>query len=521
MQTLAVGEARLWTRAQQYIAAQQFGAARVAIETLIQRAPQHVMARVLLAGIDVSEGHVRAAAAQLLSVAEVPAAAPDEACKVALALLRVGEVVAARSCADRVAAALGTPAASLAALSQVYQTIGEHTKALALIERARLQGQANPDLSYSRSVQLMFNGRNSEAEAELEACLRMRPDFGRAMLTQARLRKQTSRSNHLPQLRARLLDVERGSVDHAALEFALFKELDDLSETKAAWSALERGNAIMHARLGHVSARERATFDALIELCTPKFLTPTGCASAGPMPIFIVGLPRSGTTLLERILGNHSLVTPAGELDDFANQLRWEADCHGTALLDPALLARATGLDYANLGRRYLAQTRWRAPGQRFFVDKLPANHQLAGFIHRALPQAPILNIVREPMDVCFSNFKALFGDAMAFSYSLSTLAAHHQQYQRLAAHWRAVMPGRILEVPYAQLVTAPEATIRRVLDHCGLPFEAGCEDLSRNRAPVATLSNVQVREAIHARALDDWRRYAEHLAPLQTALNA
>jgi hypothetical protein len=143
----------------------------------------------------------------------------------------------------------------------------------------------------------------------------------------------------------------------------------------------------------------------------------------------------------------------------------------------------------------------------------------LAGFIHRALPRARILHMRRDPMDVCFSNWKAMFGDSYAYSYDLSTLAAHHEQYERLMAHWHAVMPGVILDVDYARLVDEPEAVTEEVLAFCRLPYETGCSDLARNYNPVSTISSVQVREPIHGRARGEWHRYEAHLQPLQDAL--
>jgi hypothetical protein len=216
------------------------------------------------------------------------------------------------------------------------------------------------------------------------------------------------------------------------------------------------------------------------------------------------------------VLGNHSRVAASGELDDFPRQLRWCADRHGHALLDHALLQASDGIDFAQLGRRYLAQTRWRAAGHDFHVDKLPPNFMLLGFIRRALPQARIVHVSREPMDVCFSNYRAMFGNAYGYSYGFESLAHHHRQYRRLMAHWHAAMPGVVLDLPYELLVRDSEAAARRLFDFCGLPFEPGCGDTRRNAAAVATLSAAQVREPIHARALGEWRRYARQLAPLR-----
>jgi hypothetical protein len=265
---------------------------------------------------------------------------------------------------------------------------------------------------------------------------------------------------------------------------------------------------------------EAALFDAVIARCDAEFTREPRHRFDGPMPIFIVGMPRSGTTLLERILGNHSQVTPAGELADFSRQWRWVTDRHGQRLLDAALVEGAGETDFAEVGRRYLEQSQWRAGGRPYYVDKLPPNFMLAGFIRRALPQAKIVHMTREPMDLCFSNYRALFGDAFAYSYDLDALAAHHRQYRRLMAHWHAVMPGAIHDVDYAALVQDTEAAMRALLAHCGLPFEAGCLDTAGNPAPVATLSSAQVREPIHGRALGEWKPYAAQLTGLRRALD-
>jgi hypothetical protein len=299
----------------------------------------------------------------------------------------------------------------------------------------------------------------------------------------------------------------------------MHKELDDLGRYEEAWHALQRGNDVMRRRLGHDRSAERAIFDALIDRFDMEMSTDDAIAPQGPIPIFIVGMPRSGTTLLERILGNHSMVMPAGELAEFPRQLRWTADLHGHALVDLPLLEACERLDFPLLGRRYLEQTQWRAQGRRFYVDKLPPNFMLIGFIRRALPHARILHMVRDPMDVCFSNYRALFGDAYAYSYDLESLGHHHRQYQRLMRHWHRVLPGSVLDVDYDELVRETAVAARRVLEFCGLPHEADCVDTSRNASPVATLSSAQVRAPIHQRALGEWRRYEKQLQPLREAL--
>jgi hypothetical protein len=228
-------------------------------------------------------------------------------------------------------------------------------------------------------------------------------------------------------------------------------------------------------------------------------------------------MPRSGTTLLDRMLSNHSQVASAGEINDFLRQLHWAADVppigvHGML----GALLRVPNIDPAELGARYLAQTQWRAQGRRFYIDKLPVNIQMVPFIRRALPHAPILHMVRDPMDVCFSNFKAMFGNVSAYSYDMQALAHYHGLYRRLVDEWRSSLPGAMLDVHYEELVRQPADVLRRVLSHCGLDEESACLHPERNTAPVATPSNMQVREPIHTRGLGTWQPYAHQLEPLR-----
>lgn len=518
---------RQWERAQRYITSEQFAAAAASLEALLVHAPENVQGRLLLSSVYLKLERLRDAAAQLIAAASEPPI-DDLALlhKLAFCLHKLGETRVMHACLDLPAIAKSPSGELLARFAQLHQLLGQHDRALALMDRAIELGYDNPDFRYYRALQLQFNGRTGDAEAELETCLRGGPIHGRAWLALARMRRQTTQSNHLKSIVAQLARVKPGSEHEAALEFARFKELDDLDRCDEAWQALERGNAIMAARLPHDSAAERRRCSALIELCDEDFLGVADGASVddGPQPIFIVGMPRSGTTLLDRILGNHSQVASPGELPDFPNQLRWTSDMYGadpgTGVVDAMLLGRLrNAFDYRLLGERYLQQSRWRACGKPFFVDKLPANFVMAGLIHRALPGARILAMRRDPMDVCYSNWKAYFGDSYAYSYGMATLSAHYGEYEKVMSHWRTGMPDAMLEVDYSELVENPEAVTARVMDFCGLPYEAECADITRNLKPVSTLSSPQVREKIHHRSLGDWRRYERQLEPLRFAI--
>jgi hypothetical protein len=220
------------------------------------------------------------------------------------------------------------------------------------------------------------------------------------------------------------------------------------------------------------------------------------------------------------MLSSHSQVVSAGEINDFQRQFHWMADvaATGTTGLIRAI-ERSRDMDFAALGARYLKQTQWRAQGRRFYIDKLPINVRMVPFIRRALPHAPILHLVREPMDVCYSNLKVMFGNASPYCYDMQALAHYYGQYVRLTNHWRATLPGVMHDVSYTALVSEPEQTLGQVLAHCGLPLEADCLHPERNAAPVATPSSAQVREAIHTRALGQWKSYAAQLEPLRLAL--
>lgn len=514
---MAALENRAWEKIRRYLSNDQQTAARIALEALVQRSPADVEARVLLAGSILSgDKRVREPIAHLQAAAKALPENADLVAMVALAMLRVGEIVGARKCLESPDVERTTSVENLMSLAHVHQLLGEHRKSLAFMDKAKAQGHDNADFRYFRGLQLQFNGRLEEAEAEMESCLRMGPTFGRAVLSLARIRAQTAESNHLPYIREQIQRMEKGTEDHASFEFALYKELDDLGDYENAWQALQRANAIMHERLQHQIQEEKTLFDDLIALTTEKFLCPSQSDLDGPQPIFVVGLPRSGTTLLERILGNHSMVESAGELSDFSRQLQWQADHFSFPVLDRQLVSLAPDLDYANIGKRYLEQSQWRAHGKPFYVDKLPPNFMLAGFIHRALPDAPILHIVRDPMDVCFSNYKAMFGDSYFYSYQIPNLVSHYTCYRRLMAHWHQVMPGRILDIPYNELVRDPEPVIARIFAFCKLPYEAGCADPTRNSTPVATISSAQTRRKINDRSLGEWRHYDQQLANLR-----
>ncbi len=507
-----------WREAQMHLLRGHPDAARRALTGSPLEEPRGVLALLLEAQIAWREDRIRDAAAHALAAAEAGSDDPETLCAVAANLLEIGEVLAARACLEHPALAASRTPRVLMRLAGLRRRLEEHAEALALLDRARAAGHDTPALAFRRGEELMFNGRLDEAEAELAGSLARAPAYGRVAVPLVRLRRQTSDHNHLALIERSLRIVAQGSADHAAIEFARYKTFEDLGRYGEAWDALAHGNALMYARLRDEADHHNAGIERFLERCSPGILRPAAETAEGPQPIFIIGMPRSGSTLLERMLGNHSRVAMAGELPDAGSQLHWVADTRNTRA--DVFLARLPGVDYQEVGRRYLMQTQWRARGKAFFTDKHSPNWALAGVIHAALPRAPILNLVRDPMDTCFSNWRMFFGDASAYSYHLPALAKYCHDYRRALAHWHAVMPGAILDVSYAELVRQPEAALRKVFDFCGLDWEPGCADLARNGAAVSTPSAAQVRQSVHTRAFGEWRHYEQQLQPLREALN-
>ncbi|MGH8117399.1 MAG: sulfotransferase [Rhodanobacteraceae bacterium] len=516
--TRRFGSDPLWQRAQACLARGQFDDARqVLVSFRAAGRGNDVHAHLVSAQIAWREDRIRDGTRHALDAA---GAVPDDVealCAVAGVLLESGESVAARDCLDRVAPDACDNPVLLMRLAALRKRLEQHAAELALLDRARALGHASAALRYSRGVALMYNGRLEDAEAELASSLRDAPGRGRVAVPLVGLRRQTPDHNYLRALDAGARVAAAGTEDEAAFEFARYRTLEDLGRDDDAWQVLARGNALMHARLHDKAAQHHEWLERLLAAASSIRQGPAGQRPAGPIPIFIIGVPRSGTTLLERMLGNHPQVADAGELMDFGAQLHWMADTRNVQT--DAMVSRLPGLDYAELGRPYLAQTQWRARGKVFFIDKQPPNWVLAAAIHAALPWAPILHLVRDPVDTCFSNWRAYFGNACAYSYDLDALAAFYIDYRRVMAHWHATLPRAILDVEYSELVDDPEATLRWVFAFCGLDWEPGCSDITRNAAPSATLSAAQVRSSVRRDTGGRWRAYAKPLAHLLEAL--
>ena len=509
------------------IAAGRLSEARDSLERLLEQLPDDHDARLELAQVLLGLGRLRDAVDTLY---RIESTCPDDAvllAKLAPMLQWNGEVNAARHCLDRLERIPAQSPGLLYAQATMRWRLGEIEVANDAMERAMAAGADSPDAWYLQALLQQFTGRLDAAESSLRSCLQRWPGFGSAAVVLANLRRHSTDSGMLAwfeDLRSRLPSEStspQATKVHAEYASARFKILDDLGRTDEAWTALERSNSLMRSLFPYDAGAEAAITDLLIEMADLQEPAPAGASLPdGPMPIFIVGLPRSGSTLLERMLSAHSRVVAAGEINDFLCQVRWMADVpprDNAALME--VVRRSAEFDARELGMRYLEQTRWRAGGGAYFVDKMLTNIRLLPLIRRALPDAPILHMVRDPMDVCFSNLKIMFGASSPHTYGMQEMAHYHAQYQRLVQHYRDVLPDAMLEVRYEELIRDPEETMLKVLAHCGLQAEPACLRPERNPAPVATRSSVQVREAINERGIGGWKRYAGKLDPLRQAL--
>ena len=400
--------------------------------------------------------------------------------------------------------------------------MGKHEQAIEAYRQILVETPRAADVHLSVAHALKTLGRQSEAVASYRTAFELRPSFGDAYWSLANLKTYRFAGEDIARMREQERAADIGAEDRYHLCFALGKALEDRGDYAESFGYYRRGNALKRADLRFkIEPLERnARLQAAV--CTREFFAArrdSGCDSGEP--IFIVGLPRSGSTLLEQILASHSQVEGTTELP---NILRFVAELQGRdpdtqEPRYPAILERLTPADFRRLGEKYLADTRAYRTGKPRFIDKMPNNFRHIGLIHLILPNARIIDARREPMACCFSNFKQLFASGQEFTYDIEDIARYYRSYVQLLRHWDDALPDKVLRIQYEDVVADLEGNVRRILDFCGLPFEPACLAFHKTERSVRTASSEQVRRPIFREGIGQWRHFEPWLGSLRSAL--
>jgi tetratricopeptide (TPR) repeat protein len=365
-------------------------------------------------------------------------------------------------------------------------------------------------------------GQLTAAHAAFVESLRLDPDIAGVYANLADTKKFTPGDPDLAAMERLTATSERRSKsDRLQLDFALGKAYADLKDYDRSFRHLVAANAAKRTMIVYDERRALALFDRIEATFTREFIAgKSGGGDPSAMPIFVIGMPRSGTTLIEQILASHPAVHGAGELKTFSDVVNAVRGPHGNILAYPEFMPALDAGALRRLGARYVSEVRKLAPAPTHVTDKMPSNYYFAGLIHLALPNAKIIHVSRDPVDTCISCFSKLFADEQSHTYDLAELGRYYQRYARLMTHWRDVLPERaILDVRYEDVVGDLEAQARRIIAHCGLPWDARCLAFHETDRPVRTASAAQVRQPIYTSAVGRSRVYTRHLGPLLDAL--
>ena len=450
-------------------------------------------------------------------------------------LVALGNAQEALQVAREALALAPTDLPTLNTLGTVLSHAGEHGEAVHCFQQAadrleaRSGNQSRPsatweaDLYFNLATSLNFAGRLAEAEQCYERAIALQPRYFKAHSALSQLRRQTADNNHLQRLQALQKGVN-GPQEQLHVGHAIAKEQEDLGQYSKAMASLRWAKAAQAKSVAYRIEDDYLLFDALEALFDKSVFSRQVSGCDNPEPIFIVGMPRTGTTLVEQILASHSRVFAAGELQNFPLQVKRMTGTSSGDVLDQETLEQSLHLDMLQLGESYIASTRPRTGHTAWFIDKLPLNFMYLGLLRLALPQAKLICLRRDPMDTCLSNYRQLFAvnyKYYHYNYDLMDCGRYYQRFDRLMRHWGEVMPGAVHELHYEQLVAEPERVSRELLAFCELPWETQCLDFYSGKASVATPSATQVRQPIYNSSVDRWRRYGDAMQPLYDMLSS
>ena len=436
-------------------------------------------------------------------------------------LVKLGRVAPARALARRLAESDLKTAYENAGVGMLFTQLNDRRAALEFYAAASAL-EPNDARHYFNIASLQRTlGDLDAAEQNFDRAVELAPQDFEAYKLRSELRKQTADRNHVTDLEALLaagIDDPKG---RANIGYALAKELEDLGESERSFEALLTGASARRGSMQYDVARDIQTIEQIRKVYSPDLLATECAGHESREPIFILGMPRTGTTLLERILGSHSDVHAAGELANFAVQMSRLA---GKAAGDrrpsrDELVEISAGIDFAELGRDYLESTRPETGMTARFIDKLPLNYLYVGLIHRALPNATIIHVQRDPMDTCYAVFKTLFKDPYPFSYDLEELARYYVAYHELMEHWHAALPGVLHTVRYEDLVGDIDREARSAVEACGLEWQDACLEFHKSKEASTTASAAQIRQPVYSSSVGRWHDYEQQLQPVYDIL--
>ncbi len=412
--------------------------------------------------------------------------------------------------------------------ANAYVGLGDHERALQVFRELLSDAPQQEDLHLSIAHALKTMGRQTEAVESYRAAAVARPGYGDAYWSLANLKTYRFTEAEMQQMRVSVADPATPLVDRYHLCFALGKALEDRADYADSFRYYDQGNQLKHGEIRYKPELMERNTRLQKAVCTREFFASragVGCPAADP--IFIVGLPRAGSTLLEQILASHSQVEGTMELSDIprlASHLMGR-ETAGSEPRYPQILTELTAEQLRSRGEKYIADTRVFRTGKAgappaFFIDKMPNNFRHVGLIHLILPNAKIIDARREPMACCFSNFKQLFANGQEFTYSQQDIGRYYRTYVELMQHWDEALPGKVLRMQHEDVVEDLEGSVRRLLEFCGLGFEPACLEFWKTERNVRTASSEQVRRPIFKEGLDQWRHFEPWLGPLKEALS-
>jgi tetratricopeptide (TPR) repeat protein len=414
-------------------------------------------------------------------------------------------------------------AAAASSFGLLMSRLQLHMQARRHFQRACDLEPDNGEHYFNIATEERFLGNLGAAEEAVNRCLEFRPADADAHLLRSGLRVQSAERNNVQNLLDGYGLTRNLPRDRSRICFALAKELEDIGEYDRSFDYLEEGAQLRRDGIRYTPENDLETMRAIREVYSAKVFEEGIAGYVSAEPIFVIGMPRTGTTLVERILGSHSVVRAAGELQTFAAELvrHCRASAKTPATNTRELVAQSRDVDFAGLGEDYVRKA--RPPGDRaaHFVDKMPLNFLYAGLIHLALPKARIVLLERDPMDTCYAVFKAMFEGIYPFSYDLKELANYFVEYRKLVKHWQQVMPDVMHVVSYEELVTTPEPVIESLLQYCNLSFEDACRNFSQNPDATTTASADSVRRDFFTSSVGKWRHYEKQLKPVADILES